>query len=87
MATTPEQIIGKLEKRIAKIFGLREYVPALEAELQPLGDLIRAAQAVTRAGAINLKFEGADRLPVIHGLGKVIELREALNALDKLAGD
>jgi hypothetical protein len=68
---TPEKIIGKLEKRIAKIFGLREYVPALEAELQPLADLIRAAQDCGNAGRSDFQEEQQNLRAALEKLGSI----------------
>lgn len=90
MSGKPEQIV-QIVQRLAERFRHRlrnewfvvprEVAETIERELQPLADLIRAAQEVSK-----LKLERGEKASG-HDIGCIVRLEAALNALDKLAGE
>lgn len=94
MTMTPEQIVQKWAGRLSRkidISSLLKTISSFEAELQPLADLIRAAEDAKLVIYEELHAAGTEEVkqhPALKRHSTIYDqLEKALNALDKLAGE
>lgn len=98
MTMTPEQIVQKLDEHIEDTLfndewletnevGCVELLETLRAELQPLADLIRAAQPLAECQVVEIEGKKCEAMHAIWKNKNLCDGCTLRAALDKLAGE